>query len=86
MAASGWTGGVLASFHHEANSAPRRRRTSTSLTARPHREHGKATRGEHALDLLKSAGRTRESVLEEIDLAIDGWLKERVRALRPKTP
>ncbi|WP_438042973.1 alpha/beta hydrolase family protein [Sorangium sp. So ce128] len=42
--------------------------------------------GDHSLDLLKSAGRTRESVLEEIDLAIDGWLKARVLAPRPKAP
>lgn len=42
--------------------------------------------GDHSLDLLKSAGRTRESVLEEIDLAIDGWLKARVLASRPKAP
>lgn len=40
--------------------------------------------GDHSLDLLKSAGRTRESVLEEVDLAIDGWLKARVCAPGPK--
>ncbi|WP_437592297.1 alpha/beta hydrolase family protein [Sorangium sp. So ce1000] len=42
--------------------------------------------GDHSLDLLKSAGRTRESVLEEIDVAIDGWLKARVLPARPKAP
>jgi uncharacterized protein len=34
--------------------------------------------GDHSLELLKSAERTRESVLEEILSAIDGWLSRRV--------
>jgi uncharacterized protein len=34
--------------------------------------------GDHSLDLLKSADRTRESVLDEILTAIDGWLSRRV--------
>ncbi|AUX48202.1 hypothetical protein SOCE26_097330 [Sorangium cellulosum] len=41
--------------------------------------------GDHSLELLKSAGRTREDVLEEIDLAIDGWLKARVRPMTAAT-
>jgi uncharacterized protein len=34
--------------------------------------------GDHSLELLKSAARTRESVLDEILAAIDGWLSRRV--------
>jgi uncharacterized protein len=34
--------------------------------------------GDHSLDLLKSADRTRESELDEILTAIDGWLSRRV--------
>ncbi|KYF49770.1 hypothetical protein BE08_01700 [Sorangium cellulosum] len=34
--------------------------------------------GDHSLEVLKSSGRTRESVLAEILAAIDGWLEKRV--------
>jgi uncharacterized protein len=36
--------------------------------------------GEHSFDLLKSAGRTRESVHAEIITAIHGWIADRARA------